>query len=85
MPTAPPLPNVVQQHPQVKRHHIAHALEKFPQATLLGIPSGAALYETLFASWAGPWKGSLVFALAYLGFWLAPMALLYRRRIFLTI
>jgi len=45
----------------------------------------AYLYETLFASWAGPWKGSLVFALAYLGFWLAPMALLYRRRIFLTI
>lgn len=45
----------------------------------------AYLYETLFASWAGPWKGSLLFALAYTGVWLVPMALLYRRRIFIKI
>jgi len=43
------------------------------------------IYETLFASWAGPWKGSLLFALAYVAFWLAPMALLYRKRLIIKI
>ena len=43
------------------------------------------LYEHLFASWAGPLNGSLIFALTYLLLWLAPMALLYRKRIFIRI
>ncbi len=45
----------------------------------------AYIYETLFASWAGPWRGSLLFALAYVAFWLAPMALLYRKRLIIKI
>ncbi len=51
----------------------------------IAIPLKTYLYETLFASWAGSWKGSLLFALAYMTTWLAPMALLYRKRIFLKV
>jgi len=43
------------------------------------------IYETLFASWAGPLNGSLAFALAYVLFWLGLMWVLYRRRIFIKI
>jgi len=43
------------------------------------------LYERFFASWAGAMRGSLFFAVAYILFWLIPMAILYRRRIFLRI
>lgn len=43
------------------------------------------LYERLFASWAGPTNGSLLFALTYVGVWLVPMTLLYRHRIFIKI
>ncbi|MCS7158016.1 MAG: DUF5009 domain-containing protein [Blastocatellia bacterium] len=49
------------------------------------VPLKTYLYETLFASWAGPWQGSLFFALAYTMAWLAPMAFLYRKRIFIKI
>lgn len=45
----------------------------------------AYLYERFFASWAGPWRGSLLFALAYVAFWIGPMALLYRKRVFLKV
>ncbi len=43
------------------------------------------LFETLFASWASPMNASLAFALTYLLFWWALMALLYRRKIFIKI
>lgn len=37
------------------------------------------------ASWAEPRLASLAFALAYVAFWWALMALLYRRGIFLKV
>lgn len=43
------------------------------------------LYDRGFASWAGPMKGSLAFAIAYVLLLLAPLALLYRKRWFLKI
>jgi predicted acyltransferase len=43
------------------------------------------LYETAFASWAGPLRGSLLFALATIFFWWLAMHVLYRRRIFLSV
>jgi predicted acyltransferase len=43
------------------------------------------LYENAFASWAGPLRGSLLFALATVLFWWLAMLLLYRRRIFLSV
>jgi predicted acyltransferase len=43
------------------------------------------LYETAFASWAGPLRGSLLFALATVLFWWLAMLLLYRRRIFIAV
>jgi predicted acyltransferase len=61
------------------------SLVKITRPDGVAISVKAYLYETLFASWAGPWRGSLLFALAYVAFWLAPMGLLYRKRIFLRI
>jgi predicted acyltransferase len=43
------------------------------------------LLGTLFAPWAGKSAGSLLFAIAYVLAWLPPMAVLYRRRIFIKI
>jgi predicted acyltransferase len=43
------------------------------------------LYETAFASWAGPLRGSLLFALATILLWWLAMHVLYRRRIFLSV
>lgn len=43
------------------------------------------LYQHVFAVWAGPLNGSLVFAMTNILFWLAMMALLYRKRIFIKI
>jgi predicted acyltransferase len=43
------------------------------------------IYESLFASWAGPLNGSLAFALSYVLFWLGLMWLLYRRGVFIKI
>ena len=40
---------------------------------------------TSLAAWVGPWNGSLLFAVAYLLFWLGFMSLLYRRRIFIKL
>jgi predicted acyltransferase len=54
-------------------------------------PGGAAitlrsyLLDTLFTPWAGESGGSLLFAIAYVLAWLPPMAVLYRRRIFIKI
>jgi predicted acyltransferase len=43
------------------------------------------LYANLFAPWAAPANASLLFATAYLLFWLALMGALYRRRIFIRV
>ena len=43
------------------------------------------IYETLFASWAGPLNGSLAFALAFVLLWLALMWPLYRREIYIKV
>lgn len=43
------------------------------------------LYENAFASWAGPLRGSLLFALATVLFWWLVMLPLYRRRIFIAL
>jgi predicted acyltransferase len=46
---------------------------------------GQILFRTYFDRFADPRLGSLAFALAYLGFWILVVGLLYRRRIFLRI
>jgi predicted acyltransferase len=43
------------------------------------------IYETLFRSWAGPYNGSLAFAVCYIGFWLGLMWILHARRIYIKI
>ena len=43
------------------------------------------IYEHLFASWAGPLNGSLLYGVAFLLFWLGLMAILYRRRVFIKV
>jgi predicted acyltransferase len=43
------------------------------------------VYDRLFASWAGPLQGSIIYALAYLGFCWAIAAILYRKKIFLKV
>jgi predicted acyltransferase len=43
------------------------------------------LYQNLFASWAGPLNGSLLFAITYVLIWLLLMIPLYRKRIFIKI
>ncbi len=43
------------------------------------------LYESAFASWAGPLRGSLAFALATVLFWWLAMLVLYRRKIVIAV
>jgi predicted acyltransferase len=43
------------------------------------------LYSGLFEPLASPRNASLLFALAYVGFWLGVMALMHRRRIYLKV
>ena len=43
------------------------------------------LYETLFASWAGPLNGSLAFAIATVLLWLGVAWAMYSRRIFIKV
>ncbi len=43
------------------------------------------LYQTLFASWAGPKPSSLLFAISYVLLWLLLMTPLYRRRVFIKV
>jgi predicted acyltransferase len=52
-----------------------------------GIPITLRAYicEVFFSSWAGPFNGSLGFALFYVGVWFVPMAALYYNGIFLKI
>ena len=55
----------------------------------VGGEDGTSLYAWIyrhgFQSWAGDLNGSLAFAVTYVGFWLALMWVLYRRRIFIKI
>ena len=61
--------------------------------SLWRVPSGGGdttsaynvLYETLFASWAGPLNGSLAFAIATVLFWLGVSWAMYARRIFIKV
>lgn len=53
------------------------------QSAAMRVPLWAYMYEQGFASWAGPRNGSLFLALTYMLFWLAPLAVLYRKRIFI--
>jgi predicted acyltransferase len=67
---------------------IGAGLLDFLQVTAPGGQSVALkdyIYEYLLASWAGPMNGSLFFALGYVLFWLGPMAVLYRKRIFIKV
>lgn len=43
------------------------------------------IYQQLFASWAGPINGSLLFAISNVVFWLGMMAILYRKKIYIKI
>ena len=49
------------------------------------VPLQAAIYRTLFASWLTPVNASLAFAVSFVLFWLAVLALLYRRGIILKV
>jgi predicted acyltransferase len=42
-------------------------------------------YDNFFASWAGPWNGSLFFALAFVLLMLIPAWVLYKKRIFIKV
>jgi predicted acyltransferase len=42
-------------------------------------------YQALFASWAGPLNGSLLYAIAYILFWLGCMVILFRKRVFIKV
>jgi predicted acyltransferase len=42
-------------------------------------------YRLAFASWAGPVAGSFLFSLAFVAVWLLPMAILYRRSVFIRV
>jgi predicted acyltransferase len=44
-----------------------------------------AIYRALFAGWLEPRDASLLFALAFTGFWLAVLWVLYRKRIFVRV
>jgi predicted acyltransferase len=45
----------------------------------------AAIYQGVFASWLSPMNASLAFALAFVLFWYAVLAVLYRRNIILKV
>jgi len=45
----------------------------------------AAIHDTLFVPWLRPVDASLAFAIGYVLFWLAFMAVLYRRKIFIKV
>lgn len=45
----------------------------------------SAMYQSAFASWLSPLNASLAFALAFVAFWFAVLAVLYRRNIVLKV
>jgi predicted acyltransferase len=49
------------------------------------VPLKTWIYGNLYASWAGPLNGSLLFALSYVLVWLTIMWILFERRIFIKI
>jgi len=48
-------------------------------------PLREVLYRHGFASWAGPTAGSFLYALVFVAAWLLPMAILYRRGVFIRV
>jgi len=64
----------------------AHLLSKMMGRWKVGdISVYSWIYQNLFASWADPLNASLLFAIAYVTFWLLVMIPLYRKRIFIKI
>ncbi|GAB4319120.1 MAG: lpg1661 family Dot/Icm T4SS effector [Candidatus Sumerlaeia bacterium] len=69
----------------------AHVTSKMLGRWRWSLPDGTTmsayswLYKTLFASWAGPLNGSLLFAISYVLVWLAILTPLYRKKIFVKI
>ena len=45
----------------------------------------SAIYQAVFASWLSPLNASLAFALTFVVFWFGILALLYRRRIIISV
>ncbi len=66
----------------VAKSLILHKLERDGGATA---SFHQLLYETAFASWAGPLPGSFLLALATVLFWWLAKSVLYRRRILIAI
>jgi predicted acyltransferase len=50
-----------------------------------GVTLKSWIYRHLFVPWAGPLGGSLAYAVTFVLLWLGLMAILYRRRIFISI
>jgi predicted acyltransferase len=49
------------------------------------IPLQSAIYESAFASWLEPVNASLAFAITFVLFWFAILAVLYRKKIFFKV
>lgn len=65
---------------------VARILIQIPVGTGTDAPNLKTwIYETLLASWAGPFHGSLIFALMTVLFWAAIAYIMYRRRWFLKV
>ena len=45
----------------------------------------SAIFQSVYAPWLSPVNASLAFALSFVLFWLAILAVLYRRNIFLKV
>ena len=58
---------------------------KVPQSDGKSIALQPYIFKNLFASWASPINASLFFAITYIFFWLFPMWVLYRKRIFIRV
>lgn len=63
----------------------AKLLDSIRLATHGGATIQESLYQWLFAPWASPASASLMYALAYVAFCWAAMAVLYHKRLFLKI
>jgi predicted acyltransferase len=63
----------------------AMSLWKLPRADGRAGNLQTYIYEHLFAPWAAPAVGALLYALLYVLVWLGLMAILYRRRIYLKV
>lgn len=58
---------------------------KLPRGDGSSIALQPFIFQNLFASWASPVNASLLYAVAYIFFWLLLMWLLYRKNIFIKV